>query len=628
MALIISDVTPRISYSVGSSTTGPFSFPFATFTESDLKVYVDGTLQELTTNYTVTGAGLSEGGSITMTSAIAGVTLVILRDIPIERTTDFPTAGPLVINALNTQLKKMIAIDQQLDARLDRTLRPPDSDGDVDMTLPAATSRQDKYLSFGASGEPVMADGPSVSTSSDTVFNSRSAAAAATIGASVEYFRLTGYASTGDGGAALYKRISTPSPVKAWHVQSADGAYWQLADPILNARALGAKGDNSTDNSSVLVSISDALDEGLWSRVYFPNGIYRFGTTWDLSSKDNFIIEGNGGRDLTHAGIGSALCFTGSGAGRGINVRDSRGWTFRDLALIYTSGTYTGALADISHTVSTWTKGRFDNVHWYQFGSATYGATLVYALDAVDVVYSGCRFSHATNGVVGAFNSESSAGSGVHTFIGCDFVYVNAPIANPGLDWAFLGCRFEPNSAGAPAGIIAGGSNEVLGLSLSGCSFSDCTEPGTWIDLGNWFGGSVNGCSFAGDINGSDTVNAIRATSIFGVAVTGNLFSALTNGIIPTGASQMIIAGNSFPNTTTPVANITNLSADSVVGGNNTSPALVWMPRASPYTVATVPAAASYTGGLILVSNESGGSVIAFSDGINWRRVTDRVIIS
>lgn len=46
------------------------------------------------------------------------------------------------------------------------------------------------------------------------------------------------------------------------------------------------------------------------------------------------------------------------------------------------------------------------------------------------------------------------------------------------------------------------------------------------------------------------------------------------------------------------------------------------------YTVSTVPAAASFEGYIIYVSNESGGKVIAFSDGTNWRRCTDRAIIS
>jgi len=46
------------------------------------------------------------------------------------------------------------------------------------------------------------------------------------------------------------------------------------------------------------------------------------------------------------------------------------------------------------------------------------------------------------------------------------------------------------------------------------------------------------------------------------------------------------------------------------------------------YLVAAVPSAALYEGNIIYVSNESGGAVIAFSDGVNWRRCTDRAIIS
>ena len=46
------------------------------------------------------------------------------------------------------------------------------------------------------------------------------------------------------------------------------------------------------------------------------------------------------------------------------------------------------------------------------------------------------------------------------------------------------------------------------------------------------------------------------------------------------------------------------------------------------YTVATVPSASSYSGGFIYVSNETGGAIPAFSDGANWRRVSDRAIIA
>ena len=46
------------------------------------------------------------------------------------------------------------------------------------------------------------------------------------------------------------------------------------------------------------------------------------------------------------------------------------------------------------------------------------------------------------------------------------------------------------------------------------------------------------------------------------------------------------------------------------------------------FAVASLPDAALYTGAMIFVSDEAGGAVTAFSDGTNWRRVTDRTIVS
>lgn len=47
------------------------------------------------------------------------------------------------------------------------------------------------------------------------------------------------------------------------------------------------------------------------------------------------------------------------------------------------------------------------------------------------------------------------------------------------------------------------------------------------------------------------------------------------------------------------------------------------------YTVASIPPAGSVQAGtLLFISDESGGAVPAFSDGTNWRRVTDRAVIS
>lgn len=58
----------------------------------------------------------------------------------------------------------------------------------------------------------------------------------------------------------------------------------------------------------------------------------------------------------------------------------------------------------------------------------------------------------------------------------------------------------------------------------------------------------------------------------------------------------------------------------------------VKLPVAPSFTVAQLAAApmtaAANTGAVVLVTNETGGAVLAFSDGSNWRRSTDRAVVS
>lgn len=48
----------------------------------------------------------------------------------------------------------------------------------------------------------------------------------------------------------------------------------------------------------------------------------------------------------------------------------------------------------------------------------------------------------------------------------------------------------------------------------------------------------------------------------------------------------------------------------------------------APYTVATLPDAAKWKRHIIIVTDESGGEVPAVSDGTDWRRTTDRAVVS
>ena len=181
----IDDVTPRIYYTATSGQT-VFLVPFAFFDDGDLLVYVNDVLKTITTDYTVSGSGASEAASRKVTF-VTGLTVsdrvAIIRDIPIERTTDFPNSGPLQIPSLNTQLDKLFAIQQQIESLIERTLRLNDADATANVNIPAAAARASKFLAFDAAGAPTVADAVTevpVSVFMQTVLDDASAAAART----------------------------------------------------------------------------------------------------------------------------------------------------------------------------------------------------------------------------------------------------------------------------------------------------------------------------------------------------------------------------------------------------------------------------------------------------------------
>jgi hypothetical protein len=51
--------------------------------------------------------------------------------------------------------------------------------------------------------------------------------------------------------------------------------------------------------------------------------------------------------------------------------------------------------------------------------------------------------------------------------------------------------------------------------------------------------------------------------------------------------------------------------------------------RVRSYTVAGLPSASNAGAGAVAyVSSDAGGAVLAFCDGADWRRVTDRAVVS
>lgn len=154
MTLVIDDLPTRVSYTVGGTPEDEFSVPFAFFEDADLQVYVDDELQTLTTDYTVTGAGTSAPDlrSITFLVAVSNCVVVIIRSIAIERVTQLSESLGYDPVAINLELNRLVAMQQERETDRTRSLRQPESDEDDIAELPAAADRASKPAWFDASG--------------------------------------------------------------------------------------------------------------------------------------------------------------------------------------------------------------------------------------------------------------------------------------------------------------------------------------------------------------------------------------------------------------------------------------------------------------------------------------------
>ena len=148
MTINIANNNPRINYTATANQT-VFTVPFEFFDNTDIKVYIEGTLKTITTHYTVSG-GNGSTGTVTLT---AGATLndevTLVRDVPLERTTDLTSSYNAA--SLDAQLDRIVAEIADLDDRVSRTIQINDYELASGLLLPALDSRKGKTIQFNTS---------------------------------------------------------------------------------------------------------------------------------------------------------------------------------------------------------------------------------------------------------------------------------------------------------------------------------------------------------------------------------------------------------------------------------------------------------------------------------------------
>jgi hypothetical protein len=155
--MTVSSTTTKVSYT-GNGSTSVFAYTFKIFANTEIKVWVNGVLQTLTTHYTVSGAGSSSGGNVTFeTASIPANThpIVFGRNIARTQVTDYVENDTFPAETHEAALDKLTLIAQEIDNKLSADIfkfaETVTDAGTVEITLDSAT-RSSKILSFDSTG--------------------------------------------------------------------------------------------------------------------------------------------------------------------------------------------------------------------------------------------------------------------------------------------------------------------------------------------------------------------------------------------------------------------------------------------------------------------------------------------
>ena len=250
MTIDISNNDPRISYSVAQGVTQTsFAIPFEFFDDSDVNVYVDGTLKTITTDYTISGGAGSTGTlNISVTGGAGGSTVVLTRDITIERTTDFTAGADINRAALNTQLDTLTGIAADIKDATTLALRYNDQTVGVSTEMPVVDTLKGNVLAFNiTTGAPEA--GPSISEVSSAQTYATNAATSETNAAASATS-----ASTSATNAATSATNAATSETNAASSETAAGA----SETNAATSATNAASSASSASSSASAAASSA----------------------------------------------------------------------------------------------------------------------------------------------------------------------------------------------------------------------------------------------------------------------------------------------------------------------------------------------------------------------------------
>ena len=335
--MTVSTTTSRTSYA-GNGSTVTFTVPWYFLANADLVVIktstsgIETTLV-LNTDYTVAGAGVVAGGTVTCTTAPAsGDTLVIYRDPAATQLTDYQANDPFPAETHERALDKLTMIAQRVKDLTTRSFRLSDGDATTaSTTLPSPEASNivgwnDSATALQNYDVGTLATVVSYGTARADLFSGNGSTTAFTLSANpgaqanldvsisgvqqrpgLDYAWLSGTTITftsapPSGTSNILVRYmqglaqGTSDSASASFIQSGTGAVTRMAQDKLretiSVKDFGAKGDGVTDDAAAIQAAISAAGNN--ATVLLPAGTYVIGSAGLLvSGKTGLQIRGD-----------------------------------------------------------------------------------------------------------------------------------------------------------------------------------------------------------------------------------------------------------------------------------------------------------------------------------------------
>lgn len=346
--MAVAPVVTETVYQLAGAGVGPFATIWPYNLAGDVSVFLDtgaGAVELFTPgDYALapTLPTLASGGGVTLSASLqtagvwpAGTLLTLVRATPNGQPSTFGEAGVFSPEASEAALDNVERQVQELSARAARALSLPY--GESAPIFPDAAARVGKVLGSTAMGAPLwISPGFTVNVSA-LDFPSAAAAAATVIAGAPGFLRTAGFSAAGDGGHALYSR--SIGPAAAGKFQSADGAWWKLAEQVGNIRMFGALIDGASADTTAwnaALAWADATGRAL----YHPGGNSIF--VGNMQLRNQTIIGVDSYKDIPGLPISQTSLITFKNANGGITLATatSGGFTLEKIGLRGIPGTY------------------------------------------------------------------------------------------------------------------------------------------------------------------------------------------------------------------------------------------------------------------------------------------------